>query len=196
MFASVDELVSNAAVLLGVMAARLLPVVIVGHSLGAVTGATLALEKRSAAIGLVMTGAPLWGLPPEAQGQDDLVMATDEAYLDALKNDPLGFDTAPAEPNLWRVLETAGYEVRQELPTLDMPILLINGQHDVFAPPGKAAEFASELQYGRAVSIRGGHHDIPNDVAHRQVAALIAEACLGGHGQEFPELDESVVPPR
>jgi alpha-beta hydrolase superfamily lysophospholipase len=175
MFASVDELASNAAVLLGVMAATRLPVVILGHSLGAVTGATLALENPSAAVGLVMTGAPLWGLPRDAQ---DVVMATDEAYLDALENDPLGFDTAAAEPNLWRVLETAGRGVRQALPALDVPILLINGEFDVFSPPGKAAEFAPELRRGRAVSIQGGHHDIPNDKAHRQVAALIADACV------------------
>jgi alpha-beta hydrolase superfamily lysophospholipase len=178
MFGSVDALASNAAVLLGVMAATRLPVVIVGHSLGAVTGATLALEKPSTAVGLVMTGAPLWGLPAEPRDAQDVVMATDEAYLDALENDPLGFDTLPAEPNLWRVLDTAGRDVRRELPALDLPILLINGEHDVFSPPRKAAEFASELRQGRAVAIRGGHHDIPNDVAHRQVAALIAEACL------------------
>ncbi|WP_396913011.1 alpha/beta hydrolase [Mycolicibacterium sp.] len=176
MFASVDDLASNAAVLLGVMSAARLPVAIVGHSLGAVTGALLAIEKPCAAVSLVMTGAPLWGQPEV--DEHDLVMSTDEAYLDALEHDPLGFDTAAAEPNLWHALDTAGYDVRQELPALDLPVLMINGEHDVFAPPRKAAEFAAELRRGRAVAIRGGHHDIPNDVAHRQVAALIAEACL------------------
>jgi alpha-beta hydrolase superfamily lysophospholipase len=191
MFASVGDLASNAAVLLGVMAARRLPVVIVGHSLGAVTGALLVLEKPSAAVGLVMTGAPLWGLPE--RGEHDLVMSTDEAYLDALENDPLGFDTAQSEPNLWRALETAGYDVRRELGALDIPVLLINGEHDVFAPPRKAAEFAAELRRGRAVPIRGGHHDIPNDVAHRRVAALVAEACLEAVGEKLAEFDDNAA---
>ncbi|ORA33668.1 alpha/beta hydrolase [Mycobacterium aquaticum] len=192
MFGSVGDLVSNAAVLLDAMAARRLPVVIVGHSLGAVTGAMLALEKPASAKGLVMTGAPLWGLPE--LGQQDLVMSADEAYLDALANDPLGFDTAPAEPNLWRALEPAGYDVRRALPALDMPVLLINGEHDVFASPAKAAEFAAQLRRGRSMSIRGGHHDIPNDVPHRRVAALIADACLDAVGEKPAEFDENAAP--
>ncbi|QYB01880.1 lysophospholipase [Rhodococcus sp. USK10] len=178
MFPSVDELASNAGILLDLMTSTHpdLPVVIVGHSLGALTGALLAMRTATGRTGLVMTGAPLWGLPPEAEGRTDLIMAKDEAYLDALANDPLGFDTAPAEPNLWSALAVAGCKVRTGLPALIMPILLINGEHDAFAAPGKAAEFAGELHQCRAVAIPGGYHDIPNDLAHREVAGLIIEA--------------------
>jgi pimeloyl-ACP methyl ester carboxylesterase len=125
-----------------------------------------------------MTGAPLWGLPPEVDGRTNLVMATDEAYLDALATDPLAFDTAAAEPNLWRALTNAGARVRRDLPSVDLPVLLINGEYDCFAAPSRAATFAHHLQNAHAIRIRGGYHDIPNDAAHRHVTGLIGEAAL------------------
>jgi alpha-beta hydrolase superfamily lysophospholipase len=180
LFSSVGDLASNAAGLLNIMSGNRprLPVVIVGHSLGALTAALIVLADPETAQGIVMTGAPLWGLPQQAQGRTDLVMAEDEAYLDALDNDPLGFDTAAAEPNLWRALTEAGVTVRHRLPELAMPVLLINGEHDVFASPGLASAFADVLRQGRAVTIPGGFHDIPNDRAHRRVASLITETVL------------------
>jgi alpha-beta hydrolase superfamily lysophospholipase len=178
MFSSVDDLAANAALLLNMMSdgRRPLPTVIVGHSLGALTGALLAIDRPGDAAGLVMTGAPLWGLPVEVEGRADLVMATDEAYLDALAHDPLGFNTVPAEPNLWRALTEAGQTVRTRLPELELPVLLINGEHDVFAVPENAAAFRQELPRGRAVAIQGCYHDIPNDRAHRLVSSLIIES--------------------
>lgn len=178
MFGSVHDLAANASALLQLMthAAPELPVVIVGHSLGALTGALVALGNPDSVRGLVMTGAPLWGLPPAAAGRTDLIMATDAAYLDALEHDPLGFDTAAAEPNLWRALSEAGSAVRLGLQETDIPVLLINGEHDVFAAPEDAAQFADRLPRGHAVCIAGGYHDIPNDAAHRRVAALINQA--------------------
>jgi len=181
LFPSVDELASNAGVLVDIMAGDGpdLPVVVLGHSLGALTGALLSVRTPSLRTGLIMTGAPLWGLPREAQGRTDLVMAKDRSYLDALENDPLGFDTAPAEPNLWQALTVAGGKVRACLPAVTMPILLVNGEFDAFATPDRAAEFARELQHGQSVVIPGGYHDIPNDVAHRAVASLMIEAISG-----------------
>lgn len=126
-------------------------------------------------------------------------MAADEVYLDALDNDPLGFDTASAEPNLWRALTEAGHTVRTQLPALRLPVLMINGELDVFASPTKAAAFADGLQLGRAVCIPGGFHDIPNDLAHRQVASLIVEAadewCSLGRVGESPVRSSSSAPP-
>ncbi|MDA2893286.1 alpha/beta fold hydrolase [Mycolicibacterium sp. BiH015] len=179
LFDSVDDLARNALMLLDRIAheASARPTVVVGHSLGALTGALMLLERPDAACGLIMTGAPLHGLP-HASDSDEPIMSLDEAYLDALDNDPLGFDTSPCEPNLWRALGIAGDKVRTRLPAVDLATLLINGDHDAFAAPSDAEAFARSLHRGRAVVIPGGHHDIPNDVAHREVAALIAEAAL------------------
>ena len=180
MFASVDDLVFNATALHQLMIKQdpSVPTVVVGHSLGALTGALFALRHPTAVAGLVMTGAPLWGLPPEADGRTDLVMSRDEAYLDALDNDPLGFDTATAEPNLWQQLTNAGLTVRSRQSELSLPVLMINGEHDVFAAPGHASTLSESLPNARAVAIPGGHHDIPNDRAHRHVAAMIVNATV------------------
>ncbi|WP_020170090.1 alpha/beta fold hydrolase [Gordonia polyisoprenivorans] len=177
-YPSVDELAENAALLVERMEAERpgLPVAIVGHSLGALTGALLAISNPDRWAGLVMTGAPLWGLPKEAAGQTDLIMSEDEAYLDALDNDPLAFDTAAAEDNLWATISVAGCKVRASLPALSMPTLLINGENDVFAPADRARRFASELLRGRAVTIPGGYHDIPNDRSHHEVARVVIAA--------------------
>ncbi|MGV9711056.1 alpha/beta fold hydrolase [Gordonia sp. NPDC003424] len=175
-FPSVAELAENAAILVDHVERQgpQLPIAIVGHSLGALAGALLAITSPTKWTSLVMTGAPLWGLPDTVAGESDPIMSRDEAYLDALANDPLEFDTEAAEDNLWACISLAGSKVRCSLPALGLPILLINGEYDVFAPADQAREFAGELMSGRAVSIPLGYHDIPNDRAHAEVAREIA----------------------
>lgn len=177
-FPSVAELAENAAILVAHVEAEspAMPIAVVGHSLGALAGAMLAISDPSKWACLVMTGAPLWGLPAAAAGRTDLIMSRDDFYLDALSNDPLGFDTAPAEDNLWSAITLAGSKIRCSLPALGLPILLINGEHDAFAPADQAQEFATELRSGRAVTIANGYHDIPNDRAHAAVAREIQDA--------------------
>ncbi|GAB88844.1 alpha/beta fold hydrolase [Gordonia rhizosphera] len=177
-FPSVAELAENAAILVDHIETDepTLPVAIVGHSLGALAGAMLAISEPGKWTCLAMTGAPLWGLPAAAAGRTDLVMSRDEAYLDALANDPLGFDTGPAESNLWSAIGLAGSRIRCSLPALGLPVLLVNGEHDAFAPAPQAVDFAAELMSGRAVTIAGGYHDIPNDRAHAEVGRIIIDA--------------------
>lgn len=178
MFGSVDDLTANAVTLLDRVTHHhpQRPIVVVGHSLGALTAAQVAFARPAVIRGLVMTGAPLHGLPEQATDVAEPVMSRDASYLDALANDPLGFDTVAAEPALWRALAAAGDTVRARLPELGIPTLLINGEHDVFATPDRARVFATTLSRGEAVAIPGGYHDIPNDVAHRHVAAHITRS--------------------
>ena len=180
MFDTVDDLADNAVVVLDFARRRAphLPIAVIGHSLGALTGVRVAANTDDVVRALVLTGAPLWGLPAAAEGRTDLIMAVDEEYLDALENDPLGFDTGPAEGNLWRVLNTAGPAVARELSETSTPVVFINGQHDAFAYPENALALAATMPHGRAVAIRGGYHDIPNDRAHRRVAGLISAAVV------------------
>ena len=180
LFDSLDDLAANAVAVLDVAhrSAEALPIAVVGHSLGALTGVRVAEHRPDLVRGLVLTGAPLWGLPPDAAGRTDLVMAVDEEYLDALDTDPLGFDTAPAEDNLWRVLNDSGPLIADRLSRSTLPVLFINGQHDAFAYPANADALSARMAGGRAVTIRGGYHDIPNDRAHRRVAGLIGESVL------------------
>lgn len=120
--------------------------------------------------------APLWGLPEV--DEHDLVMSTDEAYLDALEHDPLkGFDGGRRAKSGTR-WTTAGYDVRKELPALDLPVLMINGEHDdlraaaqglLDSPPGTETAGGNHPR-------RSSRHQAMSHII--RIAALIAEACL------------------
>ena len=91
LFDSVDNLAENARRLLRLLRVEhpALPLTVVGHSLGGVTGARLAMQGEPLD-GLVLTGAPLLGVDVGQLGED-LVMSLDQGYLYAINNDPLGF---------------------------------------------------------------------------------------------------------
>jgi alpha-beta hydrolase superfamily lysophospholipase len=168
LFPSVDVLAENAALLLDVVESEhpARPLFLVGHSLGGITAALLAARGRRLA-GLVLTGTPLSGLP--VQVSDDPVMSEDPFYLDALETDPLSFDTGPAEEPLWRAIGACVPELRDRLPRLEVPVLLLNGNRDVFAPVADARRWAVQMTHATVVEL-DGHHDIVNDVTHREVA--------------------------
>jgi alpha-beta hydrolase superfamily lysophospholipase len=171
-FPSMDALCENAARLLDVVEAQHpdRPVFVVGHSLGGVTAALLAVRGRRLD-GLVLTGTPLSGLPEEVD--EDAVMSEDDFYLDALETDPLGFDTAPAEGALWQAIGACVPELRSGVRKLSMPVLMVNGDRDAFAPVAEAQSWADRMPEARTVVVNG-FHDIVNDVAHRQVAHEIS----------------------
>ncbi|HKS14149.1 MAG TPA: alpha/beta fold hydrolase [Pseudomonas sp.] len=186
-FESVDQLVEHARDLARLIRERhpARPLVIVGHSLGGITGASLALSLKPAAAGVVLTGAPFEGLPEIEEGLE-LIMSKDASYLDALEHDPLKFDTAPAEANLWQAISQQTEALNKGLAQLDIPVLLINGEHDVFAPPALAQRWGRLIPHAHVVEIAGGYHDIPNDTEHRQVVGHVISAInrwIGDHGR-------------
>jgi alpha-beta hydrolase superfamily lysophospholipase len=172
LFPSVDALSQDAGRLLDLVEARHpdRPVFLVGHSLGGITAALLAVRGRRLD-GLVLTGTPLSGLPEQVA--DDAVMSEDPFYLDALDTDPLGFDTVPAEAPLWQAIGACVAELRDGLSGVDIPVLLVNGDRDAFAPVAEARAWASRMPEATAVAVPG-FHDIVNDVAHEQVAREIS----------------------
>jgi alpha-beta hydrolase superfamily lysophospholipase len=170
-FRSVDALANNASLLLDAIEADFpdRPLFVVGHSLGGVTAALLAARGRRFD-GLVLTGAPLSGLP--RQIAPDPIMSEDPFYLDALENDPLSFDTAPAEPALWRAIGARVAELRTNFSRIDDPVLFIHGDRDAFAPPHEAQAWAAQLARAEVITLNG-HHDIVNDLSHREVERQI-----------------------
>jgi alpha-beta hydrolase superfamily lysophospholipase len=191
-FPSVAELAANARTLIQLArtAEPDLPVILAGHSMGAVTAAFLAVHEPTTVHGFVLTGAPLDGLPPSAARVKNPVMSLDEAYLDALANDPLGFDTATAEPDLWKAVERCVPLLDAGFARIPSPILFINGEHDVFAPPRLTRRWADRAVDARSIEIAGGHHDILNDVQHRRVAQHIADFALARAAQRALAKDE------
>jgi alpha-beta hydrolase superfamily lysophospholipase len=57
--------------------------------------------------------------------------------------------------------------------TADVPQLLLVGDADLLADHGAIARAAKALPAARLAVVRGGHHDILNDLQHRSVAAEV-----------------------
>jgi hypothetical protein len=57
--------------------------------------------------------------------------------------------------------------------TADVPQLLVVGDADLLADRGAIARAAKALPAARLAVVRGGHHDVLNDLQHRSVAAEI-----------------------
>jgi alpha-beta hydrolase superfamily lysophospholipase len=182
-FGSVDDIVKGATSL--VVLARdqhpHLPLVLIGHSLGGVSAAVMSARGASMDA-LVLTGTPLAGLPAEVDPEP--VMSRDEFYLDALAHDPLGFDRAPAEPALWRNIGRCTAELEAGLALSTTPTLFVNGDRDVFAPVGEARRWAERMPRARVQLIRDGHHDIVNDLQHREVSDAICRFIVQRLGLE------------
>ncbi|MGW4943443.1 alpha/beta hydrolase [Actinoplanes sp. NPDC004185] len=67
--------------------------------------------------------------------------------------------------------------------TADVPHLLLSGDADPLAGPAELNRLAKSLPLARLAVVRGGHHEVLNDLQHRSVAAEIVsflEAVRGG----------------
>lgn len=124
---------------------------------------------------MIMSAAPLWGPPPDLGSSWAPMLTQDESSIDGHANDPFAFDIVATEPDLWRTMTVAGCKIRNGLPAISMPVVLINGELDVLAPPSKASRFAANLQHGRALTVAGGHA-LPNGVVHYEVGSIIIDA--------------------
>jgi pimeloyl-ACP methyl ester carboxylesterase len=70
-----------------------------------------------------------------------------------------------------------GFDVRQRLGDVAVPVLAIAGSYDVVTPPETLREIADGVRDGRYVELDGVAHLAPAE-APEQVAALIREHCL------------------
>ena len=174
-FTSVENLAENSRRLLALIAkTSAVPVAIVGHSLGGVTAALLALNEPEPD-SLVLSGTPIPSIPPDAAALVDPVLSVDPFYLDALTTDPLAFDAQPAWEAANRSIAAAGSVLDESLSSLRMPTLLINGEFDVFAPPSTARSIAARLPDASAIEVSGAYHNVVNDRAHFEVERVIVD---------------------
>lgn len=173
LFESVDQLVDNARALYTRMAEEVpkLPTFIVGHSLGAMVGLTLAAEGPDRLAGLVLTGPPVHGLPDDMP--EEPIFSADESYIDDARHDLLSITSPDAEPNLSRLLDEHRPTVPAAQAAITVPTLVLFGEHDVFTTIEQAREWATGFADHRFESVDGGYHDILNDADHRAVASTL-----------------------
>jgi alpha-beta hydrolase superfamily lysophospholipase len=190
LIASWDHYVDDARVLAAVAGDRCpdRPLVIVGHSGGAVAAFLLALRSPGIARALVLSGAPLRALD-WADAEDDAevdvdpseMFSTHPEYLHALLHDPLtwhgGFrpETVRALTLVWPEI-AAG--LAEGLP--DVPVLLVHGEEDPVVPVADARANAAALPQAQLATFPGDLHDVLNehdrDRVHERVAAFVDAA--------------------
>jgi alpha-beta hydrolase superfamily lysophospholipase len=155
-----------------------LPLILAGHSMGSVAAALIATRRPELYTGLLLTGAPLEDVDPVVlESLDQVEMSRDQFYREELAADPLLAWVEDAGPPRLD-LSAALAEIDQSLPETDLPILLINGEHDPVGTPMVARRMADRCQSARTIEIPDGLHDILNDTSHREVASLIADFAL------------------
>jgi alpha-beta hydrolase superfamily lysophospholipase len=161
-----------------------IPLVLQGHSFGAVAALSRLLADPSPFGAAVISGAPLVPIAGmlDADSSFDLDpswLSADPFYLDSLENDPLAFVDADGAP-LTRELDRAWDRFGAELPALTVQTLAVHGADDPIADVGAVRAYAEQIESLQLEEIAGGRHDILNDTAHREVAATIIDF-IGTH---------------
>ncbi|MFD6291331.1 alpha/beta hydrolase [Streptomyces sp. NPDC060205] len=149
------------------------PVVLVGADTGALAVAALVAAGDTPA-GLRPDAVVLAGLPAHATGAVDAAGSWDDeldvrtscpAHRGRLTDDTQVRRGALGEPVPEALLAAAyGSEA-------DVPALILVGDADPLADHDALVRMAKSLPRARLSTVRGGHHDVLNDLQHRSVAA-------------------------
>jgi alpha-beta hydrolase superfamily lysophospholipase len=182
---SIDLLEANARRLAALAAAEApqLPLVLAGHSLGAVAAALTVARDPAPFAAAVLSGALLAPVPWfDAAAPDNGLaleladLSADPGYLDQLENDPLGFIESEGPP--LSTLPAAWDELATAFEAVPVPVLLVHGERDVVAPVADSRDRAARLDRVRLFEVPDGRHDILNDTSHARVAEEIAAFVL------------------
>jgi len=155
------------------------PVLLQGHSFGAVVTLSVLLQRPDDYVAAVISGAPLVPVPGllDQDSSFDIEaewLSADPFYLDAMENDPLAFTDADSTA-LTRALDSAWDRFGAELPQLRVPTLAVHGTADPIASFGAVEAYAEQLDALTLAPFTGARHDILNEAIHRQVAATIID---------------------
>jgi acylglycerol lipase len=186
-----DDYVSDARTLVRVATDQhpAVPVVLVGHSGGALAAYLLAARHPRLATAAVLSGGPLlpvdWleaelaGESPENGDLDPTtLLSTHPAYVHALMHDPLcvqgGFHHATL-----RAVRAAWPEVAVTLAAgrPDLPVLVVHGEDDPVVPLPIARKVAAALPQATLRVFPGDLHDVLNehdrDAVHDELVAFV-----------------------
>jgi alpha-beta hydrolase superfamily lysophospholipase len=192
-----DDYVSDAHALVRIAADRHpgAPIVLVGHSGGALAAYLLAARHPNLATAAVLSAGPLqpldWvsaelaGDSPEAGDLDPTtLLSTHPAYVHALMHDPLclqgGF-----HPATLRALQTTWPEVAAALADgrPEIPVLVVHGEDDPVVPVSIARSVAAALPQATLRVFPGDLHDVLNehdrDAVHDEVLTFVGDVAVG-----------------
>jgi alpha-beta hydrolase superfamily lysophospholipase len=151
------------------------PLVLLGHSGGALAAYLLAVRHPQTASTLVLSGAPLrpvdWALAQLAGDADEsedldptVLLSTHPDYVHALMHDPLTYKggfrnvTLEAVVRTWPEVATALADGRP-----DITVLLVHGEQDPVVPVSDARFVAAALPRAELAVFPGDLHDVLNE---------------------------------
>lgn len=199
----ISDLVADAETLLRAARAASpgVPVVVIGHSLGATVAALLVGEIRGSAAGpladpaadvagLVLAGSSLGGasglqallasgIDPMSLRKDPSELVRDPEQAQRVREDPLVW-AGGLRPETLRALNAASARAAGLLADggLDhLPVLLLHGEEDDIAPVTVARDVAARLPRGRIVTYpRDRHnilHELDRDTVHAELVRFV-----------------------
>ncbi|MQY31193.1 alpha/beta fold hydrolase [Nocardia aurantia] len=190
---SVDDLITDAATLIGLARQRHpdLPLVVAGHSLGALVSTLLVAERGVPATALVLAGSSLvaagesWvvkvlsaGTDPWELRRDPSEMVRDPAYARQIREDPLTWQGGLRLETIGALGEVAP-RIPAALEKLTLPVLFVHGADDDMAPVAGVRQAVAALPDARAAIFPEDRHNILNEIdrdeVFRAVVAFIDE---------------------
>jgi len=170
-----------------------LPLFVVGHSMGGLITATLAVERKPEVSGYVTSGAALaapaamsrarrWLLralrriAPTlsfASGLDPEGLSTDPAVVRAYLEDPLVERriTTSLAAELFATMERTSRRASE----VTAPLLALHGEDDPICPPSGSRAFAAATPGGRYLGFLGMRHEIFNEPGRESVFESMGE---------------------
>lgn len=186
----VDKLLDDAEQLCGLAQAGHpeLPLVLVGHSLGASVATLLAAEREVrpakmalAGASIVVTDAPgglaellASGIDPMDLRKDPGELTRDAEYAQYVREDPLTWQGGLRQRTLMALAEAAP-RLAAAIPTLTMPVLLLHGEDDDLAPVAGAREAARRLKDARLVTFPLDRHNILHEIDRHEVYRVLID---------------------
>jgi acylglycerol lipase len=175
-----------------------LPLVLIGHSLGATLATLLVGERKVRPAALVLAGSSVVQVPGASNALVELLasgvdpmdirkdpreMVRDEAYAAKIRSDPLTWQGGIRVETLRSLGDAAG-RLSTVLPHIDVPTLLVHGAEDDLAPAAGAERAASLMPDARAVIFPDDLHNILNELdrseVYREIVAFIRAVTLSG----------------
>lgn len=147
------------------------PLVLAGSDTGALQALALAARPGRAPVGVIIAGLADPGTQPALSWDDELEARTAcPTHRQRLTSDARfvrGALSGPPPPEL----------LSAELPLdrIDLPVLLLHGDADPVTAPAIARSVAARLPGAELATVRGGRHDVLNDIDHRSVAAHVVQ---------------------
>ncbi|MFF0501481.1 alpha/beta fold hydrolase [Nocardia aobensis] len=189
LISSVDTLIDDAETLVGLARAAHpdVPLIVAGHSLGALVSALLVAERDVPAAALVLAGSSLlvegesWvlrvladGVDPWELRRDPSEMTRDTAYAQQIREDPLTWQGGLRLETLG-ALGAVAPRIPAALDTLTQPVLFVHGAEDDMAPVAGVHRAVAQLPDARAAVFPEDRHNILNEIDRDQVYRVVVD---------------------